>query len=108
MAGASVTKTVELFSVARSNVWKIMTAFGEEGKTYSLKQNSGRKRNLSDRDRQTLTRIVKKDHKNTTQKITAKLNDHLENLVSSKTLRRAPPPPCRISREGCNQKTILE
>ena len=32
--------------------------------------------------------FVRKDHKNTAPKITAKLNDHLENPVSSKTIGR--------------------
>ena len=43
MVGASVTKTTELFDVARSTVSKVITAFEKDGKTSSLKQNSGRK-----------------------------------------------------------------
>ena len=65
-----------------------MTAFEKKGKPSSLKQNSGKKQKLSVRDRQTLTQIVRKDHKNTTPKITAEFDDHLENPVSSKTIRR--------------------
>ena len=98
MAGASVTKTTELFGVARSTVWKVMTAF-EKGKNSSLKQNSRRKQKLSDRDCQTLMHIVRKVH-NTAPKITVEPNDHLENPVSSKSVRS------RISRKSCNQKTI--
>ena len=37
MAGASETKTAELFGVARSILSKIITAFEKEGKTSSLK-----------------------------------------------------------------------
>ena len=50
-----------------------MTAFEKEGKTSSLKQNSGRKRKLSDRDRRALTWIVRKDHQNTAPYITAEV-----------------------------------
>ena len=43
MAGTSVTKTTDLFGVARSAVMKVMAAFEKEGITLSLKQNSGSK-----------------------------------------------------------------
>ena len=53
-----------------------------------MKQNSARKRKLSDKDSRTLMRTVWKDHKNTAPKITADLNDHLENPVALKTVKR--------------------
>ena len=67
--GTCVTKTAKLFGVARSIISKVMSAFEKEGKTSSLKQNSGRKRKLSDRDHRTLTRIVRKDTKIQLQKL---------------------------------------
>ena len=89
MVGTNVRKTAELFSLAGTIVLKIMTAFEKEGKTSTQKQNSGRKRKMSDRDRRTLRQIVWKGHKNTDPKITTKLNDHLKNPVSSKiSIRR--------------------
>ena len=49
MASVNITKIVEFFGIAKISVSKVMTAFVKEGKTSSLKQNSG-KRNLSDKD----------------------------------------------------------
>ena len=43
MVGASVTKTAELFGVARSSFANVMTAIDKEEKTSSLKQNSWKK-----------------------------------------------------------------
>ena len=87
MTGARVTKTTEFFRVARSTVAKVISPF-EQGKASSLKQNSGRKRKLSYKSCRTLKWIVWKEHKNTAPKITAEVNDHLENPVSSTTVMR--------------------
>ena len=51
-------------------------------------QNCGRKGKLSDKDRNPLRQIVKKDHQNTAPNMTVELNDHLNNPVSSKTVRK--------------------
>ena len=101
MTGASVTKTAELLGVARITVSKVMTAFKKEGKTSSLKQNSGRKRKPSDRDRRILTWIVWKDHKNTALKITAEFNVHLRNRVSTKTVIR------ELHKAGFHEKAAI-
>ena len=85
MVGAGIainseTKTAALFGEATSTVSKVMT-FGKEGKTSSVKQNSGRKGKLSDRDCGNIMQIVRKNPKNTALKIQL-------SLVSSKTVRR--------------------
>ena len=85
MRGACVTKTGELFGEAMSTVSKGMTAYGQDGKTSSLKQNSGRKQKLSHRDRWSITQIIWKDQKTIAPKITSEFNEHLETLVSSNT-----------------------
>ena len=87
IAGARMV-TKELFGVARITVSKLLIAFEKEWKNSLSKQNSRRKRKLSERNRPTHTQIVWKDHVNTAPKITAELIGHLENSVSSKTVRR--------------------
>ena len=87
MADSSVTQNAEVYRV-ESTVSKVMTVFAIEEKTSSRKQNSGRKRKLSDGDCRILTQIVRKNHVNKFPKITAELNDHLENPVCSKTVKR--------------------
>ena len=88
MSVTIVSKSSELFGVASSTEPKIMIAFKIEGKASSEKQISGRKQKQFNRDRRTLTWIVKKDHENTVPKITADFNDYLEKSVFSKTVRR--------------------
>jgi transposase len=59
--GASVTKTDTLLGVSKATVSKVMSAYMNRGKT-SAKRNSGQKSKLPKRDRNTLRRIVAKNH----------------------------------------------
>jgi transposase len=88
LAGASVTKTAILIGVSKAKVSKIMSAYTNHGKTTSAKRKSWRNSTVTERDCRTLRRIVSKIHTNTTAQVTAELNIHLEDPVSTKTVRR--------------------
>jgi hypothetical protein len=62
-----------------------MSAYMNHGKTLSVKRNSGQKSTLTEGDR-VLRRIVLKNHRTTAAQVTAELNIHLEDPVSTKTL----------------------
>jgi hypothetical protein len=63
LAGAFLTKTGTLLDVSRAAVSKVMTAYTSRGKMSTPMRNSGRKPNLSERNRHTLKRIVFKIHR---------------------------------------------
>jgi transposase len=88
LAGASVTKTTTLLGESRETVFKVMSAYTIHGEATSAKRNSGRKTKLTERDRRTLRRIDSKNHTTTAAQVTAELNIHLEDPISTKTVRR--------------------
>jgi hypothetical protein len=54
----------------------------------SAKRNSGRKSTLTERKSRTLRRIISKNQRTPAAQVTAELNIHLEDPVSTKTVRR--------------------
>jgi hypothetical protein len=52
--------------------------------TTSVKRNSGRKSGFSERDYRILRRVFSKNHVTTAAQVTAELNIHLEDPVSTK------------------------
>jgi transposase len=83
LAVASVTKYATLLGVSRATASKVMSAYTKHGKI-TVKRNSGRKSTLTERDRHTLKRIVSKNHRTTAALVTAELNIHPEDTVSTK------------------------
>ena len=77
-----------MLGVSRAAVSVVMTAHTSYGKTSSPKRNSGRNPKHSEGDGRTLDRIVSKNHRTTSPKVTAELSIHLEDPVSTKTVRR--------------------
>ena len=75
-----------LFSVSRAAVSKVMTAYTTHGKTSSAMKNVGQKPKLSERYCSTLKRTVSNSQRTIAAKVTAELNIHLEDSVSTKTV----------------------
>lgn len=80
LARSSITVGVQLFGVSRAIVTIVMTTYTKHGKI-SVKVNSSWKPKLNDGDHQALKRIVSKQHRITSAKLTAELNIHLEDPV---------------------------
>jgi hypothetical protein len=68
-----------------------MAAYINHGRTLSAKRNSGRKPKISERVSPILNTIVSKNHRTTAAKVKEELNIHLEDSVSTKTVRQELP-----------------
>jgi hypothetical protein len=84
LAGASVTKTATSLSVSRAAAPNVMTAYTNHRKSLTVERNSGRNPKPSERYRHTLKRIVSKNYGTAATKVTAELNIHREEPVSTK------------------------
>jgi hypothetical protein len=63
-----------------------MSAYTNHGKTTSTERNIGRNSTITERDRCTLIRIVTKNDRTTATQVTAEMDMHLEDSVSTKTV----------------------
>ncbi|GFU77153.1 transposable element Tc1 transposase [Trichonephila clavipes] len=70
---------------SRTTVPRVYTNLG---KVSSEKHNCGQKSKLSNRDRRVLKGFFTRKHKTTLPQITSKMNTHLQNPVSMKTIQR--------------------
>ena len=84
---ASVTKTATLLGVSSAAVSKVMMAYTNRGKTQSATRNSGYKQKLRKGDHCTLKGTVSKNYRITAAKVTAELNIHPEDHVSTKKVQ---------------------
>uniref|UniRef100_A0A673KEU5 Uncharacterized protein n=1 Tax=Sinocyclocheilus rhinocerous TaxID=307959 RepID=A0A673KEU5_9TELE len=84
LAGAFVISAAQFSSVLRTTVFTIMIACTEHGKTSLMKNNSGQKMKVNNRDFQTLRWIVSKQHRTTAREL-HKANIH-ERAATAKTL----------------------
>jgi transposase len=87
LAAAPVTKTATSLGVSRATVSNVMSTYTNHGKTISAKRNSGQKSTLTERDRRILRRVDSKNHRTTAAQVTSELIIHLEEPVSTKTVR---------------------
>lgn len=86
MKGASLIKISLMFDASRCTDSKVITVIQKKRQSLLIKTYSGRKPTFSDRNRWNLTQILRKDRKSATPKTTARLNDHSQNKVPTRTI----------------------
>jgi hypothetical protein len=81
-------------------VSKVMSTYINHGRITSVKRNNWQKSTLVEKDHCTLRRSVLKNHRTTTPQVTAELNIHLEDPVSTKTIR------CDLHKSNINGRAV--
>ena len=74
IAGASFTKTAELFGFSRATMLRTTPELKKHGKTPSNQSNSGRTAKFTNIDQRALKRILGRKHRTTDAKVTAECN----------------------------------
>jgi hypothetical protein len=82
-----VIKTATILGIPGVTVSKVTLAYTSRGKATSMKKSNGQKSTLTERGHCTLRRVVSKNHRTTAVQVTGELNIHLEDPVSTKTVR---------------------
>jgi transposase len=91
LAGTSVTKSSTVLGVSRAAVSKVMSAYTNHGKTTATKRNSGRTSTLTERIIIYWKDSFEKYRWTTAAQVTAELNIHLPQNLSSVRLRLTNP-----------------
>jgi hypothetical protein len=78
-----LTKTPPSLCISRVKVSNVMSAYMNHVKKTSVKSNNGQKSTLTERDHCTMRRTVSKNHIITAAQVTAELNIHLEDPIST-------------------------
>jgi len=82
-------QTATSLAVSRVAVPKVMTTHTDHRKTSSAERNSGRKLELTERNRRILKRIVSKHDRTAAANVTAELYTHLEDRFHENSPARA-------------------
>ena len=78
-----------LLDIRRTTVTSVLSKYGRTGTEETLTR-SGRKKSFTNRDRNALKRLVKRNRRHTLQNITAKLNERKTKTFSQKIVQRVP------------------
>ncbi|GFU91052.1 transposable element Tc1 transposase [Trichonephila clavipes] len=86
LTGASVTRTTNLVGGSRTATSRVMTPYTNLDKMSAANYNSGRK--SRNHDRHLLKRMVTRKRKTTLSLISSRMNIHLQNHASMKTVQQ--------------------
>ncbi|MGH0124020.1 UNVERIFIED_CONTAM: hypothetical protein FKN15_015709 [Acipenser sinensis] len=110
LAGASIVQTVNASGKSRTTVSRVFKEWRTTEKTGTDRSKCGRKRLLTDRERQWLEKIVSTERTQSSRVITETLNLASEQPVSARTVRRelqrmgfyspVPPPLLKYNQDG--------
>ncbi|GBM61787.1 hypothetical protein AVEN_235704-1 [Araneus ventricosus] len=86
--GHSISEVAMKFGFSRATISQVFREYRESGKTSNLRHRCGRKKITQERDQRLLTRIIKRDRRETLPQIAADFNAGPSTSVSVRTIQR--------------------